>query len=384
MSVRVGALRVLRLKVLPVESLLQRIHPSSTTGVPATSTGSHSHNALVHLKDRVVGSYQQLEGMVQPKGRPAVYLMRRSVVEDLLQNAAGTATSESAPALEDGHTHATSPTHSSLSSPMPQPEQQLALLANPGFSISLQGLLATKEDVARPSINPPATALTQTIKGLDLAATTAPLPHVLDAFDTVQQGDVPRLQSLLVAHPDLLQARHPNHGGGLLHVAAASSVAAEEVVGLLLNQGVDVNALSDNGASPLHWAAGHGRRDVAELLLKHNADAHLSSYTWGRQIFGKDSGQTPGHWAAQSGHTDVLELLAEYAPLAFIEKDERGKTPLAVAAGELRHEAEAFLMSVMGDEFVAVEVQHEGQAFRVLRESKGGQAKKEERKRKKK
>ena len=53
-----------------------------------------------------------------------------------------------------------------------------------------------------------------------------------------------------------------------------------------------------NGATPLHWAARNGHKDVAELLLASEADV--------------DAGKTHAdalHFAAEEGHKDVAELL---------------------------------------------------------------------------
>jgi ankyrin repeat protein len=38
---------------------------------------------------------------------------------------------------------------------------------------------------------------------------------------------------------------------------------------LLLANGANVDALSNNGVTPLHWAVAKGRKDVAELLREH-------------------------------------------------------------------------------------------------------------------
>ena len=344
-------------------------------------------------------------------------MVRKSLVEDILNAAADASKDDdhhhsdksSQSVLSEGgksNKSSSSPSaaSSSLSSP-PQPQDQLALLHTSGFSITLANLLANKQDNPDDDIStrpPPSTVtLSQALTGLAVVDSPTPdlPPQALEAFDAVQNGDVARLRaflssfssssssSLLATRNDadhssnssseLVHVRHPNHGGTLLHVAAGSAAPAagaaatspeEEICSLLLDAGADVNALSGNGATPLHWAAGSGRADLAVLLLRRGADAYLSSYTWGKQVFGKDSGQTPSHWAAASGHADVLNVLSEWAPLSLGEKDERGRTPTALAAREGKWECEVVLEGVGREEYVCVEVLQEGQAVRVMRE----------------
>jgi len=363
----------------------------------------------------VLASYEQLEG-TQLKGR-SVYLVRKSLVEDILKGAdANKATTshrndkENQIVVSIGGNNdkdhqkggLLSATSSSLPS-MPQARDQLALLRTPGFSIILADLLATKQrnfdnDVSTcPPL--PIAALSHTLTGLAVADSPTPelSPQALEAFDAVQHGDIFRLRALLsstststssssssssIATPNgaiLVRARHPSHGGSLLHVAAGSTAAfagagspREEMCTLLLDAGADVNALSDNGATPLHWAAGSGCADLVALLLRRGADAHLCTSTWGKQVFGKDSGQTPSHWAAASGHADVLKVLGKWAPLSLGEKDERGRTPTALAAREGKWECEMILDAMTEEEYVWVEVLQEGHAVRVMREEGGG------------
>jgi ankyrin repeat protein len=58
-----------------------------------------------------------------------------------------------------------------------------------------------------------------------------------------------------------------------LHAAVAAK--STEVVRLLLERGVDVNARQQVGYTPLMGAASSGREDLVELLLGHGADPAL-------------------------------------------------------------------------------------------------------------
>jgi hypothetical protein len=88
----------------------------------------------------------------------------------------------------------------------------------------------------------------------------------------------------------------------------------------LLSKGANVNARDENGQTPLHWAAIHGRVDVARLLLEHGADVNARD----------ENGQTPLRWAAIHGHVDVARLLLDHGADPSI-RDRDGRTPLDIA-----------------------------------------------------
>jgi len=70
-------------------------------------------------------------------------------------------------------------------------------------------------------------------------------------------------------------------------------------VGRQLVHGADVNAKSNDGATPLHFAALSGHKNVAELLISKGADIDAR----------EKHGGTPLYFAAVMGHMDVAELL---------------------------------------------------------------------------
>ncbi|RHZ46216.1 ankyrin repeat domain-containing protein [Aspergillus thermomutatus] len=50
------------------------------------------------------------------------------------------------------------------------------------------------------------------------------------------------------------------------------------VVQMVIDAGVDVNALDIDGLSPLWWSVTNGHEDAFELLLAHGADPHIRTY----------------------------------------------------------------------------------------------------------
>lgn len=73
----------------------------------------------------------------------------------------------------------------------------------------------------------------------------------------------------------------------------------ETVVALL--ETCDVNAESNIGMTPLHWACVTGNREIAELLLQHGADPSLRDECL--------DGMTAADMAASLGYTDIGDLV---------------------------------------------------------------------------
>jgi len=82
----------------------------------------------------------------------------------------------------------------------------------------------------------------------------------------------------------------------------AAHCGRKDVVELLLNNGADVNAKSNDGWSALTYAARNGRKDVVELLLNAGTDINAKdNYGWSALMY-----------AVAYGHKDVVELLKRY------------------------------------------------------------------------
>ncbi|XP_051017762.1 LOW QUALITY PROTEIN: ankyrin repeat domain-containing protein 27 [Acomys russatus] len=97
--------------------------------------------------------------------------------------------------------------------------------------------------------------------------------------------------------------------------------------------GLGVNATDQDGFSPLHMAALHGRTDLVPLLLKHGAHSGARN----------TSQAVPLHLACQQGHFQVVKCLLD-ANAKPNKKDLGGNTPLIYACSGGHHEVAALLL----------------------------------------
>lgn len=103
---------------------------------------------------------------------------------------------------------------------------------------------------------------------------------------------------------------------------------------LRTNNGADLNARNDNGATPLIIACVYGHLKVVQVLMENGTDINKS--------LPKDDGYTPLFIACMNGRLDVARLLVEKG--ADMNKATKmGDTPLKIAQ-EMEHvEVVAFL-----------------------------------------
>ena len=137
----------------------------------------------------------------------------------------------------------------------------------------------------------------------------------------------------------------------------------------LLRGGTDVNAAQGDGMTGLHWAARHGHRELAALLLDAGADTeattrlgdhrplHVASQSGQAQIVsmllesGADpmatttTGTTPLHFSAGAGSVAAIDALVAAAAPIDAREPIWGQTPLMFAAAGARTEAVSALLA---------------------------------------
>ena len=82
---------------------------------------------------------------------------------------------------------------------------------------------------------------------------------------------------------------------------------------LLLDEGVPVDTLSDEGRTALSMASERGHVATVELLIQHKANVNAQSEKIEHGDYYKlaEGKRTPLHWAAVGGHTEVAKMLLE-------------------------------------------------------------------------
>ena len=141
-------------------------------------------------------------------------------------------------------------------------------------------------------------------------------------------------------------------GEDLLHLACKNGQVT--LIKNLLNAKVDINAMSAQGLSPLHWAVIKGNLEVTQLLIREGANIELKDsrcqsspllfacqngrlkivkylIEMGADIqAASEDGTAAVHFAAQSGNIDVVDFLLQKG-LDINSKNNKGESPLYFA-----------------------------------------------------
>jgi len=164
-----------------------------------------------------------------------------------------------------------------------------------------------------------------------------------ELFQAVARGNREKVIKLLAK----TDAIHGKNDGGYSPLHWAVLTNQREIASLLLSRGAGVNTTLPGGFTPLHDAAYSGNGAMARLLLEHGADPYAADKL----------GKIPLQIALEGGHADLLRQLkplhlaceigdlqrikeiVSAHPSALEQRDERGSTPLHLAALNGRLEA---------------------------------------------
>ncbi|XP_077992722.1 poly [ADP-ribose] polymerase tankyrase-2-like [Glandiceps talaboti] len=138
-----------------------------------------------------------------------------------------------------------------------------------------------------------------------------------DLFEACRNGDLVRVKKLVTPHN--VNARDTaGRKSSPLHFAAG--FGRKDVVEHLLQNGANVHSRDDGGLIPLHNACSFGHAEVVTLLLRHGGDANARD-NWN---------YTPLHEAAIKGKIDVCIVLLQHGADPNIRNTD-GKTALDLA-----------------------------------------------------
>lgn len=112
-------------------------------------------------------------------------------------------------------------------------------------------------------------------------------------------GDEATMNSLLAAEPDIVTRLQGAERRQMAHAARNNDLTA---VRLMAAAGLPVDAGSQHGATPLHWAAFHGNAEMVELILHKNPpleviDEDFEATPLGWAIYGSEHG-----WHCETGN----------------------------------------------------------------------------------
>uniref|UniRef100_A0A8C7DZ59 Poly [ADP-ribose] polymerase n=1 Tax=Naja naja TaxID=35670 RepID=A0A8C7DZ59_NAJNA len=138
-----------------------------------------------------------------------------------------------------------------------------------------------------------------------------------ELFEACRNGDVERVKRLV--RPENVNGRDTaGRKSSPLHFAAG--FGRRDVVDYLLQSGANVHARDDGGLIPLHNACSFGHAEVVNLLLRHGADPNARD-NWN---------YTPLHEAAIKGKIDVCIVLLQHGADPSIRNTD-GRTALDLA-----------------------------------------------------
>lgn len=146
----------------------------------------------------------------------------------------------------------------------------------------------------------------------------------------VRVGDAARVEKLLAARPDLLDARDDRQRATALQWAVVANQPA--VLELLLARGAEVDAGDRSGMTPLHSAAVFNRADMARQLLASGADPYVMGLGYGAIRL------TPLHKAAEAGALEAAAVLLDAGTDVNVRTAGANLvTPLHIAAARGHH-----------------------------------------------
>lgn len=140
----------------------------------------------------------------------------------------------------------------------------------------------------------------------------------LSVFDIASIGDLHVLKTRISENPSMFHATDRyRKNKSLLHYAAEANEL--EIAKYLVESGIEVDVLDDDGETPLFSAAASGEADVLRYLLSKGANPNAKGSRWSH---------TPLHRASASDNIEGARILIQYGADINARETECDETPL--------------------------------------------------------
>jgi ankyrin repeat protein len=160
-----------------------------------------------------------------------------------------------------------------------------------------------------------------------LGLTSSNLAYGGEIHDAAAKGDLNKVTKLIKDNPDAVMSKD-KEGWTPLHVAAVHG--HKEVAELLLANKAEINARDNRLSTPLHQAAAapESSKALIEMLLVHGAEVNA----------GDKFALTPLYYAILRNNKEIMEFLLAYGADVNARDNTDGDTPLILAASDGRLE----------------------------------------------
>jgi uncharacterized protein len=166
-----------------------------------------------------------------------------------------------------------------------------------------------------------------------------------ELIDATRSADVATVERLIADGSDLNEVT----GDGMTAVHWAAQAGHVAILELLLDAGAEVDSATRIGSyTPLHLASGQANRAIVEKLLESGADVNATT---------TNSLATALHLAAQVvGGAESVKVLLEYGANPNAKEGSAGQTPLIFAAAKNRVESVELLLDAGADPSISTTV----------------------------
>jgi len=148
----------------------------------------------------------------------------------------------------------------------------------------------------------------------------------LNLYEAAESGDIEAVKQHLADGTDIeLKCT----GCGSTALGHAAKNGHKEIAEILIAEGADVSAKTDDGGTPLHLAALNGHKEIVELIIAKGADVNAKIEKTGDEV-GLTSTEiflvlTPLDWAIEDNHTEIADLLRKHGGKTGTELKAEGK-----------------------------------------------------------